>query len=80
MIGREGRGSAGVADQPVTGAGAPGDERARRRIADLRLYRALMRIEARRQAERRQRVQERIDEEGCGAVMVLVRMAREDWL
>lgn len=55
------------------------DERARRRKAELVLRIAELRIAARRERERRARVQERIDEEGCGAVMVLLRIMREDW-
>jgi hypothetical protein len=38
-----------------------------------------LRIEARRRAARFRRRQERIDEQGCGAVIVLVRIALEDW-
>jgi hypothetical protein len=47
---------------------------------DRVLWIAALRIEARRERERRARVQERIDEEGCGAVMVLLRIIRDDWL
>lgn len=55
------------------------DERARRRRAELVLRIAELRIAARRERERRARVQVWIDEEGCGAVMVLLRFMREDW-
>jgi hypothetical protein len=53
----------------------------RRREAWLALHRARLVLEAMRQAKRLGRLQARSDEEGCGAVVVALRLhlLTEDW-